>query len=50
MQGYGIFKTRVDNFFLFRKSGEVCSEVDVRDTGARASCAHQIPLKVVILN
>ena len=45
MQGYGLFKTLVNNyvFLLFRKSGAVCSEIDVRDASARAPSAHQIP-------
>jgi hypothetical protein len=50
MQGHGLFKTRVTNygFLLFRKSGAVCSEIDVRDASAGAPRTHQITFKVVL--
>ena len=40
----------VNNYVFppFRKSGAVCSEIDVRDASARAQSAHQIPFKVVL--
>jgi len=50
MQGYGLFKILVNNyvFLLFRKSGAVCSEIDARDSSAKAPSSHQIPFKVVL--